>query len=332
MTDFIPLERDPKWSAFNEHTWQSFQENYLPKFDLISSVNEEVRKQYRAIRKLMAYSFFEYEFFDIAAAQMSMLMEMAMVWKYEDVTGEPWKKKFKKGEPRRDLKNLFEWLGANGHLDATHFASADLLRGTRNYYAHPKKHGFGGGINLTRIKELLFLINEFYDSNLSLRNSLAKEFHVWIDRNQTTRKILNMPNGGFPLADLMIAFIDCSTETPNYFIVCFPLLKLNEIDQSSPYSPQTLLFIQLVNIGFHDGYLTGVEVLSGKEIRIESADSATTQLIDQWHNELETMPHVAAQMPAWRFTQAFKIVEDLKTKYYNSLSDAAQNTPSTMPG
>ncbi len=325
MTEFIPLERDPKWSAFNEHTWESFQGNYLPKCDLIPQVNEEVRKQYRAIRKLMAYSYFEYEFFDIAAAQMSMLMEMAMVWKYENVAGEPWKKKTKKGEPRRDLKNLFEWLGSNGYFDTTYFVSADLLRGTRNYYAHPKKHGFGGGINLARIKELIFFINELYDPNLSRRNSLANDLNAWLVKHVTARKILLMPTKSIPLADLMIAFIDCSTESPNYYLGCFPLIKLDEIDQASPYSPRTLSFIHLVNLTMFDGYLTATEVSSGEDIRIETASTEVTLLIDQWYNELEAMIHVAAQMPAWRSMELFKLVNELKTKYFTELSQRLAN-------
>ncbi|NOT73478.1 MAG: hypothetical protein HOP08_01030 [Cyclobacteriaceae bacterium] len=321
MTKFIPLERDPKWSAFNEHTWESFQESYLPKCDLIPSVNEEVRKQYRAIRKLMAYSYFEYEFFDIAAAQMSMLMEMAMAWKYETVTGEPWKKKIKKGEPRRDLKNLFEWLGSNGYFDKTYFVSADLLRGTRNYYAHPKKHGFAGGINLTRINELIFLINELYDPNLNKRNVLAIELNTWLTKNCKMRMTLCTPAETIPLADLAIAYIDCSTGDPRYYLGCFPLLKLQEIDQDSHYAPRTLMFIQLVDLKMNDGYLAGTEIFGGQEVRIEVANEANTLLIDQWYNQLETMVHVAAQMPAWRFMELFKLVGELKTKYFINMSE-----------
>jgi hypothetical protein len=39
MSDFIPLEKDPKWSAFNDYTWESFQKTYLPKVALISTVH-----------------------------------------------------------------------------------------------------------------------------------------------------------------------------------------------------------------------------------------------------------------------------------------------------
>lgn len=68
VTSYL-LKRIRNGGAFNDYTWESFQETYLPKVALISTVHPEVHKQYRAIRKLIAHSYFEYEFFDIARSE-----------------------------------------------------------------------------------------------------------------------------------------------------------------------------------------------------------------------------------------------------------------------
>ncbi|HMJ71518.1 MAG TPA: hypothetical protein VK508_21630 [Cyclobacteriaceae bacterium] len=320
MDGFIPQERDPKWSAFNDHSWESFQETYLPNVDLIPTVHEEVKKQYRAIRKLIAYSYFEYEFFDIAASQMAMLMEMAMVWKYEQVTGEKWKKKTKKKEPKRDLKNLFNWLIENGYLDKIAPIDTELLRNTRNYYAHPQRHGFAGGSHKMRITELIFFINELYDLNVKTSNVLGEDIVKWLNRNRQLRKVLRIPGHIFPLAEIALAGIDCSTQIPNYFFVGFPLFDLSQIDDQSPYAQKTMMVHQIVDLVVCDQYMSGKHLPSENEIRIEVADSDGTLFIDQWHHDLSKRSHLAAQLPMWRIVELQDFFVQRKTEYYRGFS------------
>jgi len=318
----IPLKRDDRWSAFaTDHTWESFQEMYLPKFDLSPSVNEEAKKRYRVIRKLIAFSYYEYEFFDIAASQMAMLMEMAMVLRYQEITGEEWSKnKVKKGEPKRDLKNLFSWLGEQGYLELTHHFSKDLLRQTRNYFAHPKKHSFGGGMNLPRIKELLFLINALYDPYLKERNKLQLEFIEWMKVGDSFKMLmLRLEDRLIPLVGLDVIFIDCSLDVIEYHLVCYPCIDLGKINKNSPYSHQTMFLLKLSNIKTDLRSIAGSDILSGNKIEIEQADDGIRQVIIDWHKQLQELPEVAAQMDMWRTTAILPIIEELRTSYYNKL-------------
>ena len=319
MSDFIPLEKDPKWSAFNDYTWESFQETYLPKVALISTVHPEVHKQFRAIRKLIAHSYFEYEFFDIAAGQMTMLVEMAMVWKYEQLTGEPWQRKTKKREKKRDLKNLFEWLTQNGHFSTTFPTDTNFLRQVRNYYAHPKKHGFSGGTHLKSIIHLIHFINELYDPNLVTANRLSEPIGNWLTLHEAKRKVLKFPSGQLLLSAIFLAFVDFSDTEPHYYFAAFPLFDIKKIDRSSPYMPTTMYVVHLASPSISARSLSGVDLSSGDEIRIEFADISISKFIDEWHRDLHSDTELSPQIPMWRMIETQQFVENLKTKYYETL-------------
>lgn len=319
MNDFIPLEKDSRWNAFREYTWESFQETYLPKLNLISSVHPEVHKQYRAIKKLIAHSYFEYEFFDIAAAQMTMLVEMGMVWRYEQLTGEPWHKKTMKSEKRRDLKNLFDWLNQNGHFVINFPTDTNFLRQVRNYYAHPKKHGFGGGVHLKSIVHLIHFINELYDPNLKTANGLSDPMVNWLKSYESKRKVLRFASGQLLLSAVFLAFVDCSTVEAQYYFASFPLFDVQKIDRSSPNKPATMYLVHLVNPKINATNLSGTGVSSGDEIRIELAEPSISTFIDEWHRNLHADTELSPQIPVWRMIETQQLVEDLKTKYFEKL-------------
>lgn len=234
-------------------------------------------KGLQVIRKLIAHSFYEYQFCDIAAAHMHMLMEMAMAWKFEEITGAPWyiettkesTEEEKKLAKSRTLFGLFKWLKDNDYLDVIHPVNSDILRKTRNYYAHPRMHTIGGGVVLSRIKELIAFINELYDPNLKLRNSLAVELRNWLVANEQAKAVLCIGDKIIPLSDLTIAFIDCSSEKPVYYLGLFPLFDLEAIRSADAQDPQVLAMLSLVDAKIEDQAIVGVDTQTNEQIRIE---------------------------------------------------------------
>ncbi len=319
MSDFIPLEKDPKWSAFSEYTWESFQETCVPKVPLISTVHPEVHKQYRAIRKLIAYSFFEYEFFDIAARQMTMLVEMAMVWKYEQLTGEAWQRKTKKGKKKRDLKNLFDWLTQNGHFSTTFPTDTNFLRQVRNYYAHPKKHGFSGGTHLKSIIHLIHFINELYDPNQITANRLSEPIANWLKSHEAKHKILRFTSGQVRLSAIFLAFADLSSAVPEYYFAAFPLFDFKSIDLSKSHILTPMCIVHVASPKINSSSLSCIDVSSGDEVSIEFADSSVSTFINEWHQGLHSFTKLSPKIPFGRIIQMQQFVEDLKTRYYKNL-------------
>jgi hypothetical protein len=316
MSDFIPLEKDPKWS---DYTWESFQEKYLPQVALISTVHPEVLKQYRAIRKLMARSYFEHEFFNMAAGHMTMLVEMAMVWKYEQVTGEPWQKKTKKGELKRDLKNLFDWLTQNGHFSKNYPTDTNILRQVRNYYAHPKRHVYADGIHLKSIIHLVLFINELYDPNLQTANRLGEPIANWLKLHEAKSKALRFTSGQVPLSAIFLAFIDLSDAVPQYYFAAFPLFDFKMIDLSSSHILTPMCVIQVAAPKINSTSMSGTDVSSGDEVSIEFADPSVSKFINEWHQGLLSYTELCPKIPFGRIIQMQQFVEDLKTRYYKNL-------------
>jgi hypothetical protein len=324
----ITLEKDGTWGAFDIHTWESFQEKIVPSMELIPQVNEQVRKRFEIIRKLIAHSFFEYQFCDIAAAHMHMLMEMAMAWKFEEVTGQPWyikttkesTKEKKKLANSRKLSTLFKWLKDNNYLDIIHPVDPDILRETRNYYAHPRMHTIGGGVLLSRIKELIAFINELYDPNLTLRNSLAIDLKNWLVANEKAKPVLCVGDKTIPLSDLTTAFIDCSSEKPVYYLALFPLFDLEPIRSPDAPDPQVLALLALIDVKIEDQAILGVDPQTKARIRIESSDPVISDVINKWHQQLGTIGHAVAQMPFWRNASMVPVVNQLMSDYFERLA------------
>jgi hypothetical protein len=65
--------------------------------------------------------------------------------------------------------------------------------------------------------------------------------------------------------------------------------------------------------------LSGTDVSSGDEIRIEFADPAISKFIDEWHRDLYSDTELSPQIPMWRVIEMQQFVEDLKVKYYEKL-------------
>jgi len=316
MSDFIPLEKDPKWGNY---TWESFQKAYLPKVALIPTVHPEVHKQYRTIRKLMAHSYFEHEFFNMAAGHMTMLVEMAMVWKYEQLTGEPWQRKTKKRELKRDLKNLFDWLTQNGHFSTNFPTDTNVLRQVRNYYAHPKRHVFADDIHLKSIIHLILFINELYDPNINTANRLGEPIANWLKLYEAKRKVLRFTSGQVPLSAIFLAFIDLSNAVPEYYFAAFPLFDFKKIDVSSPHILTPMCVVHMISPKINSNSLSGIDVSSGEEVSIEFADPSISMFISEWHQGLHSFTKLSPKIPLGRIIQMQQFVEDLKTSYYKNL-------------
>lgn len=133
------LKPDPRWGIWGCNSFQSFSEKFIIKGKFHSKVPEDIKKSYEIAERIMAYSYYCYELYDEAFSKITRIFEMAISLRCEQLDIKFKSKqpklsekieKLKVSYPGKDL--VFEW---------------DKFKELRNYFAHPKRHSFGGPIN-----------------------------------------------------------------------------------------------------------------------------------------------------------------------------------------
>jgi hypothetical protein len=121
------------------------------------------------------------------------------------------------------------------------------------------------------------------------------------------------------LSAIFFAFVDCSPTEPQYYFAAFPLFDFKKIDRTSPNKPITMYIVHMVNPKINGTNLSGTDVSSGDELRIEMAEPTITKLIDEWHWDIHSDTELSPKIPMWRMIEMQQLVEDLKIKYYQKL-------------
>jgi len=153
----MQIEVDPVWGVFRgAETFDSFKENFVFKFKS-EGLPKDVHKRLSVIQKVLEYSYFKYDFIDIAFVQLLILLEKCTKGKYELVERLPSKKK--------TFHQLIEWLDEKGYFQNRDKQIVNFLREYRNEQVHDAKFQAGGLILFKMIKKVASLIE--YISNSS---------------------------------------------------------------------------------------------------------------------------------------------------------------------
>ncbi|MEO5601095.1 MAG: hypothetical protein ABIR06_09220, partial [Cyclobacteriaceae bacterium] len=72
----MEITRHPTWAAlYGEITLQEFINRFIPAIKLKTDVNEDVKKSFFIVEKLLIHSYYEYQFLDIAYAKALHIFE-----------------------------------------------------------------------------------------------------------------------------------------------------------------------------------------------------------------------------------------------------------------
>ena len=151
------MERDEIWGCFViPVTFEGFCKETIPEINLKPEVNEDVHKSFRVVRKLLEHSYYEYEFFDMAALKSILSFEMALKLRYQELTGTKWSE-------NKSLKTLIQWFHEKRYFEVYNDSFLDYVRMIRNHSAHPYRHGLSGAMGRQNILYSIDLINDLYE-------------------------------------------------------------------------------------------------------------------------------------------------------------------------
>lgn len=218
------LESDGRMAAFvGCSTYSNFLDEMVPDYWFKKDVPDDVKKSFRVIKKLLEFSYFEYEFCDVAALKSGLSLEMALKIRYQELSGESWVKKVK-GEPARNLSNLMNWFCERHYFEVTNEQYLKHIRWMRNYWAHPERHSFIGPMNIDWVRNSIDFINDIYeDPNLryarfQIRDGISSKLQA-IVRNGAHFISSNMNE---VIYDAQILFIDNKVSPVLHYFAFYP--------------------------------------------------------------------------------------------------------------
>ncbi len=149
------MERDETWSAFLvPNSFDEFCKKSIPAINLKAEIDRNVHDSFRVIRKLLEMSYYEYQFYDVAALKAMLTFEMAAKIRYKEINGTYWDK---------SLKQLIGWFHTRHYFEVYNDTFLNNYRDFRNSLAHPINNNFAGSLKRQWILYTVDLINAMYE-------------------------------------------------------------------------------------------------------------------------------------------------------------------------
>ncbi len=235
----MEIEKHHFWDCVTgAETLESFRKNTIPKFQFKKEVPEEIIKSFGIVQKLLVHSYYEYDFLDPAMSKALASFEMALKYRYAEITGKKWPK-------NNNLQNLLYYFNDGNYFEVNRKGLLDALRSMRNTQSHPENY-FGGGFGMMRVfNHCVDLINDTYEDRELRKRRIAQKKAI----NRKLKKLLNnggMVNDGnvpFIIYEAGIYFLNNSLPTNKYYGFFKMIFRLKEeVDENNKQSDSLFLF------------------------------------------------------------------------------------------
>ncbi|HMJ46308.1 MAG TPA: hypothetical protein VK498_03220 [Ferruginibacter sp.] len=207
----MELQKDSFWDCvIGAETLESFKKNFVPLFKFKNEVKEEVLKSFGIVKKLLVHSYYEYDLLDPAMTKALSSFEMALKYRYTEITGKKWKK---------NLQHLLYYFNDGGYFEFFRKELMDALRNMRNEQSHPKKY-FGGGFGLMVIfAHCVDLINDTYEDIELRKLRIAEKEMINISLKEFLENggMIEKDNNFFIIYDARIYFINNVLSIKKYY-------------------------------------------------------------------------------------------------------------------
>jgi hypothetical protein len=275
------------WISRGITSHEEFVKNHVPKFHFRENVHEDILKEFEIINSLMVWSYYKYQFFDVAYKQALQTMEMAFRIRYNELTGHLYD---------GDLFDLIEELERMNAFEARKEV-IHWLRERRNGALHFDRHMYSGNTLVTRLHQIVDILNDLYDDiPLRLkRKELSNELEQVIrDSIKYGVELVRMDKRHF-LHCIQIQLIDNKERELVYHLAAVPFFSLHQYKEFSTqkgYSTPMFVPLQLRNVSIINGDVTGYDELSKTNITIgRIMDIARKKKYFEWRSQVKTLKY-----------------------------------------
>ncbi len=146
------MKPDTLWEIVEGcETFESFCKGMVPAFQNDDRIPNEIRRKLERIQKLIAHSYYEYDFIDVALLQAFHTLEFALHLKYKSVYPN------KKG--LENLKPHLDWAVRVKYIS---LYQNKMISELRNHLAHQKEESVMGTVGVRFIKAMVELISNLF--------------------------------------------------------------------------------------------------------------------------------------------------------------------------
>jgi len=272
------------WEVFTgAETFQSFQKNILKPIYLKPVVNEEIKKHAASIEKLLLYSYYEYEFIDIAILQAVFTLEKAMSLRLKELD--------LSFSANKTLKNLSEWFFKNNYFETWNLGVIDQLRHIRNGKVHEEIKSLGGSAFIPKLYTALDLINDLYE-DVDLRNdrkSRIENLHTELSAFILEGGILERKEKKLIIYNSRPVFINNKRKPETMHLTVWPIFDPKPYQEGRLIVPQSFVF-KIENFKFNDHTFEGYEFGTGEKLTISKIDPLNAKKYIQWNETIKSLP------------------------------------------
>jgi hypothetical protein len=219
-------KRDSRWGLWNPSV-EDF-DKIIGEIVFHPKVSEEVIRRFELIKKLICYSYEEYDFLDAAYERAFLTFEMAIAQRYYELVGEMPKHP---NDPEKDmpLALLIKWATENYLFEDDEMVIRSM-KDIRNSVAHPKQYALTGFLGIDPIFRIIEIINGLYD-NVELRKERRR---IEAEINQKLRIFNDL--GGILIIDKKrfliflaeLLLYDNKSLPHKYHLLFYPIFNIEE--------------------------------------------------------------------------------------------------------
>lgn len=279
------MKMDETWNAFlsdSPATIKEFNKTFIPEIFLKNKVHGDVKENFRIIKKLIEYSYFEYKFYDVAALKSVLTLEMALKLRFKEVNSVDWEKK-------KPLIQLIDWFQTRSYFEVYNKEFLASIRFIRNLLAHPNEHTYSGPHNRPIIENVLNLVNDLYeDPQLrALRISLINKINSRLESLSKGVKC-QIDNKVYFAFNAWPAFINNKTSIQEIYFYFTPtfIIPKKVLENTNWVQPPVILF-KASSLLFLSSSIK-LEDTNGSTLLIsEIQDSKEKNEFDDWKKRYE---------------------------------------------
>ncbi|MBS1778062.1 MAG: hypothetical protein JST70_01980 [Bacteroidetes bacterium] len=215
------LTIDETWNAYGvPNNFGEFCKKIAPPILLKSSVNENVRNSLSIVNSLLEFSFFNYQFYDVAALKAIFTFEMAAKIRYREITGEDWK---------GTLNKLMEWLDKRHYFEVYNQHFLNSYRRFRNSLAHPTSHSFSGPNKRQWIMHTVNLINDMYEDPILRYDRKEIVFSIVEKLNEFKQQgfVVSIDSTPIICFEVALAFVNNKTNPMQMYFYLKPIFDIS---------------------------------------------------------------------------------------------------------
>jgi hypothetical protein len=294
--------KHPIWeSVIGAESFSSFQQNILSEYYLNANITKDIKEEIELVNKLLLFSYYEYEFIDIALTQSAFILEKILKIRYKDINGV--------SKCNLKFEVLIEWFYKRNYFETFNENEIHQVRNIRNRKVHEEVKTLGGLAFLKKVYRVIDFINDLYeDTNLRvLRNIALKEWNQKLEKLVTAGAQISIANKQFIIFQAYCAFVNNKSKPGSVSLCIHPLFNLKPF-RNNYHAPPPSINLEVIEFAELGDELRGKEVETMNTVVISKLPSEERIFVfSKWWEELHQIPNwpLIAYMPTRDLNASF---------------------------